>query len=100
MNDSFIYKNFICHKAIYETFMCLNDNHQMTKHKYITVPTGMFTNSFRIVMESGVKLSIAHPLDTGGELETVLINNDDSIDHLSLLHHNNREELINYILEL
>lgn len=91
---------FACNKAICETYQYLNDNCDKTNHKYITVPTNVFMTSFRIVMESGVKLSIAHSLDTGGELETILINKDDSIDHYSLLYHKNREELIEYIIEL
>lgn len=63
-----------------------------------TVPTGMFTTSFRIITKNGQKISIGHSLDTGGELETILVNQDNTLNHDSLIYHNNREDLVEYIL--
>lgn len=82
-----------CNKAAIETFQCLAD----TKHEYVSAPSNPFATSFRIVTESGVGVSIAHSIDTNGILETILVNHDDSLNHDTLIYHESRKDLIEYL---
>lgn len=88
----------LCNRAILETFYRLEENYHKLNHDYITTPSDTYSTSFKIIINSGVKISIAHTIDTGGELETVLIKDDDSLNDNTIQYHENREQLIEYIL--
>jgi hypothetical protein len=88
----------MCNDAIYKTFNYVLDTLYATDISFATIPTNYIDTSFRIVTESGVKMSICHSPDTGGELETILLDTDNSLVHDTLLYHENVEDLIKYIL--
>lgn len=90
----------ICNDAIYKTCNHVLNTLYDTNIRFITIPTNSIETSFRIVNESGVKMSIGHSPDTGGELETILLDTDDHLIRDTLLYHNNLEDLIKYILEI
>jgi len=44
-------------------------------------------------------MSIAHTMDTCGELETIILDANGALDHDTLMYHDNREELLKYIMD-
>lgn len=90
----------ICNSSIYKTCNCVLNTLYDTNVRFITIPTNSIDTSFRLVNESGVKMSIGHSPDTGGELETILLDTDDHLMHDTLLYHKDTEDLIKYILEV
>ena len=88
----------ICNRAILETFYRLEENFHKINHEYINTPSDTFSTSFKIITASGVKMSIAHTIDTGCGLETILLNDNNSLNHDTLQYHESREQLIEYIL--
>lgn len=90
----------ICNDAIYNTFNYVLDALYDTKISFVTIPTNSTVTSFRIVTESGVKMSIGHSPDTGGQLETILLDSDNNLMHDTLEYHADMDNLIKYIVEV
>lgn len=87
-----------CNAAVNNTYNYVRDT--LSDISFVTVPTHFLQTSFRIVTRSGVKMSIGHSPDTGGELETILLDaNDDLLDD-TLEYHENLDNLVKYIEDL
>lgn len=90
----------ICNDAVYNTFNYVLNTLYDTDISFVTIPTNFVQTSFRIVTHSGVKMSIGHSPDTGGELETILLDTNDNLIHDTLQYHEDLDHLIKYIVEV
>lgn len=88
-----------CNQEIMETYSFLCNKKSQTHHVVLNIPNNIFSTSFRILTNDGIKMSISHSIDTCGELETILICDNNYIDRDTTLNHKNREELLKYILQ-
>lgn len=84
-----------CHSKIVDTFQYIVDNYKSAKFQ--SYPLHECSTSFILVNENNVKISIACPIDTCGELETFKFNNNNEIDNDTLEYHENNDKLLEYI---
>lgn len=88
-----------CNKEAIDTYMYLSKNIERSNHVFLSEPKTIFATNFMIVTKKGTKMSIAHPIDTYGELESILYDASGVLDHDSLVYHFDREALMQYILQ-
>ena len=88
-----------CNQETVKTYSFLTENINKTNHEFLNVVEIMIGTSFRIKTRNNVVMSIAHTMDTCGELETIILDANGDLDHDTLMYHDNREELLKYIME-
>jgi len=66
-------------------------------YTFKSYPIDMYSTEFQIESPSGKKISVSHPIATGGDLETIIINHDGKKRYDTLEYHDSRENLANYL---
>lgn len=89
-----------CKREIINTYNYLDENKEYLGIIFLSIPDNMLSTKFRIMTKNLNKISIAHTEDTSEELQTVLLNDDYTINKDSLVYHKNREDLFKYISKL
>lgn len=86
-----------CHLKIVDTFQYVSKNYK--SGVFETYPLDEYSTNFIMVNNNNIRLSISHPIDTDGELETIIYEGDE-LNHDSLEYHENHEKLLEYIKDL
>jgi len=86
------------HTNIVKTFEYLSI--VCNEYKFHTYPLHEFSTDFQIESPFGKKVLVSHSIDTGGDLETIIIHQSGKKLYDTLEYHDTRENLANYLKKL